>query len=243
MRIIPAVDILDGRCAQLVGGKPETAEFYGDPVKVAAEWQKNGAEVLHVIDLDAALSSGEKNNKKEIVEIAKKTKVEIQVGGGIRNIDYARELLETQVDRIILGTWALLFYHEKNLEGLEKLKEDFGADRIMFAADFRKGNVVLHGWQEDSIVSVVDFIKKTEELCWGFLTTNVEVEGKMGGIDLAAITDAVCSTEKPVIASGGISSYVDVENIKATGAWGVVIGKALYEKKLDFKKLLKRKTH
>lgn len=238
MNIIPAIDVYDGKCAQLVGGDPDTATYYGDPVEVAKAWEQTGAGLLHIIDLNAALSSGEKNNKDTILDIVKKVSVPVQVGGGIRSMDYARELLATDIDRIILGTWALLFYHEKNVEGLENLKSDFGVERVMFAADFRKGKIVLHGWQEDSMVAVEEFMKTTQNLCWGFLATNVEVEGRMGGIDLAAVEAAVTATEKPVIVSGGIASKADLAAIRTTGAWGVVIGKALYEKKLDYRDLI-----
>ncbi len=238
MNIIPAIDIYEGKCAQLVGGDPATASYYGDPVDIATSWEGQGAELLHVIDLDAALSSGEKNNKKAILDIVSAVNVPVQVGGGIRSMDYARELLATDIDRIILGTWALLFYHEKNVEGLENLKSDFGVERVMFAADFRAGRIVLHGWQEDSTVAVDEFMKGTQSLCWGFLATNVDVEGRMGGIDLAAVEAAVTATDKPVIVSGGISSKADLAAIRTTGAWGVVIGKALYENKLDYGELL-----
>ena len=122
MKIIPAVDIKDGKCVQLVGGKAETAEFYGDPVETAKKWESRGAEILHVIDLDAALGTGE--NIDEVIEIKDAVEIPIQFGGGIRDIRKSREILDLGVDIIILGTFAIDDYIN-SLKNLKILKEEF----------------------------------------------------------------------------------------------------------------------
>ncbi len=240
MRIIPAIDIKDGKCTQLVQGKSGTEKFYGDPLDAALNWTKEGAELLHVIDLDAALGTG--SNLKKVLEIKKSVGVQVQFGGGIRDLKKAEELLNLGIDRIILGTLAIDDYFN-DFKILNGLKEEFGKERILVALDSTGGKVVIRGWQEKTKLKASDLVKEFEDLefedlVWGFLFTDVDVEGKMKGIEPDEVNRVVKSTNLPVIASGGISSIKDVEKLKEIGAWGVVVGKALYEKKIDFREAL-----
>ena len=236
MKIIPAIDIKDGGCAQLIRGKAETAKFYGDPVEIAKKWESKGAELLHVIDLDAALGTGD--NTKKILAIKNSVDIPIQFGGGIRNLERAKEILDYGIDRIILGTLAIED-HFKNLEKLKILKGEFGRERIMVALDSKGGNIVVRGWKEKTEFRAEIFVKEFESFVWGFLYTDVDVEGLMKGINLERIERVIKAAKLPVIASGGISNLEDIKKLKDAGAWGVVLGKALYEGKIDFEEALK----
>lgn len=235
MKIIPAIDILDGDCVQLIGGKLGTQEYYGDPFEIALEFRNMGAEILHIIDLDAALGTGE--NLKTVLRICRTVKLPIHFGGGIRDYDRARYLLKAGIDRIILGTLAVNDY-KADFVTIKKLGEEFGPERLIVALDSKEGNIVVKGWQEKTELKTTEFVKNLQGLVFGILYTDVDVEGRMGGINLERISDVVKSTSLPVIISGGISSNPDLQNIKDTGAWGVVLGKALYEGKIDFKEAL-----
>ncbi len=232
MKIIPAIDILDGRCTQLIGGKPETAKFYGNPVEIAKRWESDGAEILHVIDLNSALGTGE--NTDTVLRIKNSVGIPVQFGGGIRSIKKAREMLNLGIDRIILGTLAVNDLRNDFMI-LKKLRSEFSRDRIMVALDSKDGKIVVKGWQEKTQLSALKFIKKVEDLVWGFLYTDVDVEGQMKGINLERIKKIIKGTKLPVIVSGGISTLEDIRKLKEIGAWGVVLGKALYEGKIEIK--------
>jgi len=240
MKIIPAIDIKDGKCTQLVGGVARTAKYYGDPVDAAEKWVSLGAEVLHVIDLDAALGTGD--NIKSIQKIKEAVKVGIHFGGGVRDYGYCRKLLtEYGIDRIAIGTLAIKDHMMKREEGtmeINNLPKEL-RERIIISLDSRGGKVVTHGWKTNTGVDAAKLAKEFEDLVWGFLYTDVDVEGQMKGINLDSTKKIVEATEKPVIASGGISSIEDIKTLKDAGAWGVVLGKALYEGKIDYKEALK----
>jgi len=231
MIIIPAVDIMNGNCVQLVGGIPGTEKVYGDPVEIAKRWVSKGADILHVIDLDAALSRGE--NTDIVLKIVKSVGVPIQFGGGIRSMEKAEFLLNSGIDRIILGTLAINDYFEE-FKILRELNKKFG-NKIIAAVDSKRGGVVFKGWQEKTELKAVEFINKAEELVWGFLYTDVDVEGRMQGINPEMINEIVRATDKPVIISGGISSEKDIKILNSMGAWGIVLGKALYEGRIMLK--------
>ncbi len=236
MKIIPAIDILDGRCAQLVGGKLGTEKFYGNPLETALNWESAGAELLHVVDLNATLGKG--NNTDSLISIKKSVKIPIHFGGGIRNFESAKGFLDSGIDRIILGTLAVHDYFN-NFKVLRKLNDEFGRDRIIIALDSKNGNIVVKGWQEKTELNAVEFARNLEDIVWGLLYTDVDVEGRMSGINPEKIKEIVKSTKLPVIVSGGISSYRDIEKLKEFGAWGAVLGKALYEGKIRIERVLK----
>jgi len=231
MKIIPAVDIMDGECVQLVGGKPETKKSYGNPVDIAKRWVSKGAEMLHVVDLDAALGRGD--NTEVVLDIAHSVDVPIHMGGGIRDLKTAEFLLNSDIDRIILGTLVINDYFNE-FKILKELNQNFG-DMVIAAVDSKGGNVVVKGWQEKTELKAQDFMKKAEGLVWGFLYTDVDVEGRMRGININSIETVLSSTNKPVIISGGISSGNDIESLNNSGVWGIVLGKALYEGHIKLK--------
>src|SRR5208283_2659913 len=142
MRVFPAVDILGGKCVQLVQGKRESATAYGDPLACAHRWIDAGADALHVINLDGAFGDAAKNADL-IRTLVKDTGIEIELGGGIRSIEDAQQWLGTGVSRIILSTLAI-----QNPLYISQIAKEFGSDRVMAGVDARGGNVAIHGWQE-----------------------------------------------------------------------------------------------
>lgn len=224
MIVIPAVDIQNGQCAQLVQGKPETAKYYGNPVEVAKSWQEKGAKMLHVIDLNAALGTGD--NIMIVHDIAEALDIPIQFGGGIRSLTYARIVLSAGIDKIILGSVAV-----KDPDMVKTLAKEFGKDRIIVAVDSLGGEVVIHGWTEKTGIKTAELVKKLKAHCFAFLVTDVDKEGLMEGIDLAEFKDLVATGAK-ICASGGITSQKDIKALEDEGVWGCVVGKALYEGKI-----------
>ena len=226
MIVVPAVDIMDGKCVQLIQGKPGTERIYGDPVTVAKKWEKEGAHMLHVIDLDAAF--GEGDNWEIIEKIRGSVRIPIQVGGGIRSEERAREVLEFGMDRIILGTLAV-----KNPEVVKRLSKDYAKNRIMVAVDSEKGEILVNGWKEKTGIKTLELINQLEKSVFGFLVTDVDREGKLAGIDLKEFKTLALNVKTKILASGGITSQKDIENLRKVGVWGCVVGKALYEGKIN----------
>jgi len=223
-KIIPAIDLKNKKCVSLVQGIPGTERVSIDnPLDVALRWIKGGASIIHLIDLDGAIE-GNRLNSSIIETIIRFSRVETQVGGGIRSKKDAYDILSLGVDRIILGTAAI-----KQPSMVKELADEFGGDRIMVALDSKNGKVTTHGWAEQSAFSAVELGRKFEELGAGsILFTDINTEGLLQGVNPAPTKELVDALEIPVIASGGITTLSDIEIIKDTGAKGIVIGAALY---------------
>ncbi len=230
-RVIPAVDLKDGKVVRLRQGREEDVTFQTEnPVEVARQWVEMGARVLHVIDLDGAFK-GRLRHENIIREIAKM--VEVQVGGGIRSFDVAERLFNAGVDRVIFGTLAV--------ERMDELR-NFAAEwkgRVMIAIDARKDRVAVKGWKEVLELSPLDLARKYDDLKVSFLYTNIDVEGLVSGIEREKIHSIVKSLQNPVYVAGGITSLEDIRFAKKCGAAGVVIGSAFYTKKLKFEDAIK----
>ena len=242
MKIIPAIDIKDGKCTQLVGGKAQTAKYYGSPLDSAKKWVELGAEVLHIVDLDAALGAG--NNLDNLLQIRDAVDVPIHFGGGVRDYEYCLKLLkEYKIERVAIGTLAMKDLQTELNGGKMQLRSvpKELRERIIISIDSKGGKVVTNGWQNATGIPATDVAKKFSGLTWGFLYTDVDVEGQMRGINLARTKDVVNATKNPVIASGGVSSMKDIDALVKAGAWGVVLGKALYEGKFNVEKLFLKK--
>jgi len=232
MKIFPAVDILGGKCVQLVQGKRESATAYGDPLACAARWLNEGATALHVVNLDGAFGSSSENVRL-IRKIIKKTGVEIELGGGIRSVEDARRWLETGVDRVIISTLAT-----QDPECIRTLARQFGSSRVMPGVDAKGGQIAVHGWQETA-GDYLGWAKRFEELGAGsLLYTNVDVEGLQQGVRFEPVKRLIDHVRIPVVVAGGVSSRADVAGLRDAGAHGVVLGSALYSGKISLKDAL-----
>lgn len=234
MIIIPAVDIKNGKCVQLVQGEPGTEQIVlENPAEVALQWENKGAKRLHIVDLDGALESGE--NLPIIEEIIEKTSQPIQMGGGIRTIDDAKKLLDAGIDTVIIGTMAI-----KNPDIIKELSDKYGSKRICVSLDSKDNKVVTHGWTEVTDKTPEEYAKIFEQKGAGsILFTNVDVEGLLNGINLKPIKNLLNSVSIPIIYSGGITSLDDLKVLSEIGTDYVVIGSALYKGLIDFEDALK----
>jgi phosphoribosylformimino-5-aminoimidazole carboxamide ribotide isomerase len=232
VKIIPAIDIMEGKVVRLLKGRPENKiVYFDDPIKIAMQWEKNGADMIHVVDLDATLGRG--SNFETIKKIAQTLSVPTQVAGGLRTRQIIDEALEFS-ERIVLGTVAF-----GNVGLLDEVSSKFGKKRIVISVDHSDGTVVTHGWQKSEDVSLFlaldGFVQKgfTE-----FLITNVTRDGTLSGPDLENLGKA-CTRKANVIASGGISGITDVVKVRECGAYGVILGKALYDGKITIEEAKK----
>ena len=232
--VIPALDLKGRRCVQLVGGDPEKKLVeLADPLAVARRWQALGARRLHLVDLDAAIE-GSGVNRPLVEEIISELSIPVQLGGGIRSVEEARHFLELGAAKVILGTAAL-----ENPEIPEKLSEEYGRERIIIAIDAKDGYVVVRGCRERTQLRASEAAREFARYAEELLFTNVNVEGRMQGVDLRAVREVVEASEAKIIVSGGITTLEDIKKVKELGAGGVVIGSALYTGKIDFREALK----
>lgn len=233
MKVIPALDIRGGKCVQLVGGKPGTEKVQIDDVLgVARRWQEEGAEMLHVVDLDSAMGTG--NNESMIEMIIGDLAIPVQAGGGIRTEEKAQRLFEIGCERVIVGTRAV-----QDPGFIASLASKFPGD-VVVAVDSASDQVLIRGWQESSGKGTVPVVKELEQYdIWGFLYTNVEVEGRLQGINPSLVKGFIGLTHKPVIVSGGFTTAADLAMVKAMGADSVVLGMSIYTGKIDFRKAVR----
>ena len=223
--VIPAVDVQDGEVVQLVGGERGTGKRYGDPVEAAERWIGAGARTLHLVDLDGAFE-GERVNADAIEAVVESVPdaVDLQLGGGIRTAEGARELLDLGLDRVILGTAAV-----ESPEIVAAIDETHPGS-VVVSLDAKDGEVVVSGWTEGTGLDPATAATRYEALGAGaILFTNVDVEGQLEGIDREAVASVADAVEIPVIASGGVTNVDDVVALKEAGAAAVVVGTALYE--------------
>lgn len=235
MFIIPAVDIKNGKCVQLVQGKPGTEQvILENPENVALNWEEQGADILHVINLDGAFGNSDKN--LDVIEkIVNTVSIPVQLGGGIRSDSDAKKLLETGVDKVILGTMAV-----KEPGKIDDLASEFGSERILVALDSKDSKVVVKGWTESTNKSASELgVELQDHGAGGILFTNVDVEGLLKGFDIDPLLKLLDAVDIPVIYSGGVSSLEDVAKLSNTNAYGVVIGSALYKGKINFSDALR----
>ncbi len=235
MKIIPAIDLMNGQVVRLYKGDPKKKTVYSDnPVEIAKKWEANGADMLHIVDLDATLGIG--SNISIIQNILKEISIPAEVAGGLRDKSIVMDVAKIS-KRIVLGTLA---FNDKPL--LKTLLSELGSEKIVVSVDHKDGKIVIHGWQKNTGISVLDAINDFLDMGFTeFLLTNVSRDGTMEGPDLEFLEQTCRLTNANVIASGGISNVNDVKNVKEKNAFGVILGKALYENKIsieDAKKLL-----
>lgn len=227
MIAIPAVDLREGACVQLVGGEyTDERVRLGDPVGVAREWARYGFRRLHVVDLDAATGRG--SNQELVSELLRDAAAEVQVGGGIRSTEQIDDALSRGATAVVVGTRAL-----EDTDWLARVATTY-PNEIIVAADVRDRRVVTRGWSRTLAREIVDV---TEELSTlplaGLLVTAVHKEGRMQGADLFLMEDVVETASFPVFASGGIGSVADLRALADRGVAAAVIGMALYTGAID----------
>ncbi|MDH5642158.1 MAG: 1-(5-phosphoribosyl)-5-[(5-phosphoribosylamino)methylideneamino]imidazole-4-carboxamide isomerase [Nitrospira sp.] len=235
MVIIPAIDLKDGRCVRLCQGDMAAETVYSDDIEaVAKNWQEGGARMIHVVDLNGAVE-GEPRNLPQIESVMKAVDVKVQVGGGIRTIDTVRRYLHAGVSRVVLGTAALT-----DRAFLELACREFPG-RILLGLDARGGKVAVKGWTAVSDVNAVDLLKELSGCAIGaVIYTDISRDGMLNGPNIPALQEVVANSSFPVIASGGISRIEDLLAVRALGSQieGAIVGKALYDGKLDFRAAL-----
>ena len=237
MKVIPAIDIKEGRCVRLLQGDPKKQTIYSDdPVEIALRWEEKGASLLHVVDLDGAFQ-GELGNDKIIEKLAQKLSVPFQLGGGIRNYEDVKRAFHVGVHRVILGTVAV-----ENPEFLEELLSLYG-DNIVVGLDARHGKVSVRGWTEDTEHSALTLARKMESLgVKEIVYTDIQRDGTLEGPALCATKELAGETSLSIIVSGGVSHLDDVIKIKALsklGVGGVIIGKALYSESFNLEEAIR----
>ncbi len=221
--VVPAVDMQNGEVVQLVQGEKGTETTYGDPVVAAQEWIEQGANTLHLVDLDGAFE-GERANAGAVDAILDAVDVDVQLGGGIRTADDAIDLLSRGVDRAILGTAAI-----ENPDIVAEISTEY-PESVMVSLDAKDGEVLVSGWTESTGLDPAEAATRYEELGAGaILFTDVDVEGRMEGVQTDPVRRVAEAVEIPVVASGGVASVDDVRTLRDTGAAAVVVGSALYQ--------------
>ena len=237
MKIIPAVDIKEGRCVRLSQGLADQETVYSDdPVAVACHWDEEGASLVHVVDLDGAFN-GQPANANIVKKIIYNSSVDIQVGGGIRNLQTVESYINAGAYRVILGTVA-----QEDPKFVADACREFPG-KIMVGIDARDGNVAVKGWVEVSDKKATDLARQLETCgVSGYIFTDISRDGMLQGPNLKSIREFVDHTSLPVIASGGVSRLKDIEDLLAlepNGIAGIIIGKALYDKNITYPQTLK----
>ena len=232
MKVLAAIDIMDGEVVRLTKGDQSTKKVYSkDPVQVAKKWEKDGADILHIVDLDAAFGSAT-NNLSIISDILHGVNIRVQIGGGIRDADTFERIAKMGFSRIVVGTMA--YRNENELRSLSKMY----SDKIVISLDEINGKVMIEGWKSASDYTVVDAISKFNKfgIC-NFLLTSIVKDGTLSGPDIVTLNSINTDRKSKIIASGGISNLLDVLRIRSIGCDSVILGKALYEERLEIKKV------
>lgn len=233
MIIFPAIDIKDNKCVRLLQGDFNKVNIYGDnPSVMAKKWEDKGSQFIHIVSLNGARGEGNINDKS-IKEILNTVNIPIQIGGGIRDEKRVKELLDLGVNRVIVGSIAV-----KNKELLKDLVKKY-KEKIVVSIDAKSGKVATEGWEEVSSVDSVELCKELEEI--GVKTivyTDISKDGMMIGPNFNIYEKLSKETNLDIIASGGVTTMKDVEKLKEMNLYGAIIGKALYENKIELKEVL-----
>ncbi|WP_281753047.1 1-(5-phosphoribosyl)-5-[(5-phosphoribosylamino)methylideneamino]imidazole-4-carboxamide isomerase [Neptunitalea chrysea] len=234
MRIIPAIDIIDGKCVRLSKGDYGTKKIYNEnPLEVAKEFEAHGIQYLHLVDLDGA-KRGHIVNYKVLEQIASKTTLKIDFGGGLKSDDNLHIAFESGASQITGGSIAV-----KNSDVFTKWIETYGADKIILGADADNKKVAISGWQEDSGHDLIPFIKGYQEKgILYIICTDISKDGMLQGPSFELYEEILSTTKgAKLIASGGISKFDELPRLKELGCEGTIIGKAIYEQRISLKQL------
>jgi phosphoribosylformimino-5-aminoimidazole carboxamide ribotide isomerase len=232
MKVLAAIDIMNGEVVRLTKGDQATKKVYSkDPVQVAKKWERDGADMLHIVDLDAAFGSAT-DNLSIISEILHSVNIRVQIGGGIRDTDTFERIAKMGFSRIVVGTMAY-----RNVNKLRLLSRNY-SDKIVVSLDEINGKVMIEGWKSSSDYTVDDAINKFNKFgISNFLLTSIIKDGTLSGPDIVTLNSINTDRKSKIIASGGISNLLDVLRVRSIGCDSVILGKALYEERLEIKKV------
>jgi len=238
MLIIPAIDLKDGKCVRLLRGEEGTETVFSqDPVAVARNWEECGADLIHVVDLDGAFS-GKPRNFDLIAQIVKSVSSAVQTGGGIRDIDTIERYLDIGLDRIILGTAAL-----RSPEFLTEASKLYPL-KIAVGIDTKRGRIAVEGWKELTDLNPISVLNGLREAGVSLVIhTDIDRDGTLEGINIKSVEGFIRNSPIPVIASGGISSLDELEQLSGLsgeGLFGVIIGKSIYTGKISLREAIER---
>jgi phosphoribosylformimino-5-aminoimidazole carboxamide ribotide isomerase len=235
MLVIPAIDLRGGKCVRLVRGDPKHETVYSDdPAEIARRWVEQGAERIHVVDLDAAMGKGD--NLEALKRIKAAVNVTIQFGGGLRSLETVWKVIGLGADRVILGT-ALL----RDSSWLQEAMEELG-DRVIAGIDAKDGEVMVEGWKDGSGSKLEDVVRRVES--WGFkevIYTDIKRDGMLSGPNIDGLKALMGMTKMGVYASGGVSALADFQSLRMLeplGLKGAIVGKALYDRKFTLAEAL-----
>ena len=234
LELLPAVDVKDGRAVRLVQGELAQESIYGAPLDVALEFQAAGAEWLHLVDLDAAFGRG--SNAELLAEVVGALDIKVELSGGIRDDESLRRALATGCTRVNLGTAAL-----EDPEWTARVIGEFG-DRIAVGHDVRGHVLAARGWTKEGGDLFGTLSRLDKDGCARYVVTDVTKDGTLAGPNLELLKSVCAATSKPVVASGGISSLVDIQalcDLNSTGVEGAIVGKALYAGAFTLQEALK----
>lgn len=233
MILFPAIDIQNGKCVRLVQGDFAQETIYHDsPLEVGKKWLAQGAEWLHVVDLDGA-KTGQSVNREAIIELAETLQLSVQVGGGIRTIEAIDDYLSNGVDRIILGTSAI---KDPNLL---KLAVSRYGKRIAVSVDAKNGKPTTAGWTEDSTTDVSTLVQELEKAgVQTIIYTDIAKDGMLAGPNFEELQNLRSETKMDIIASGGVTTVRDVEKLQQKSLYGAIVGKAIYENETRFQEMM-----
>ena len=224
MYIIPAIDLIDGQCVRLIQGRyDKKVNYEPDPLKQAKDFIADGAQWLHIVDLEGA-KTGKPVNTKTISSIAGLGQLKIEVGGGLRNEDSIKQLLDIGVERVIIGTRAVT-----NFEWFSEMAEKY-AGKIVLGLDARGSKVSTEGWLEEGSESLLEFAKKAAKLpLAAIIYTDITKDGMMSGPNLERTKVLIDEVDIPIVASGGVTTIEDIKNVAGIGASAAIVGRSLYE--------------
>ncbi len=223
MKIIPAIDLMEGKVVRLYRGDPKKKTIYSEnPLEIAKKWESAGADMLHLVDLDATLGTG--SNFELLKDIAESVKIPVEVAGGFRNEKIVEEAIEF-AQRVVIGTLAF-----KDKTVLDKLLKTYGNEKLVISVDHKDGLIVVNGWQQTTDVALIDAVNDFIKMGFSeYLSTSIVRDGTLDGPDLESLKMVNEIKNVNLIVSGGISNIEDIVKVKELDPFGVILGKALYE--------------
>ena len=223
MKIIPAIDLMEGKVVRLYKGDPNKKTIYSEnPLEIAKKWESAGADMIHLVDLDATLGSG--SNFDSLKSISESVKIPVQVAGGFRNEKIIEDALKFAT-RVVIGTLAF-----KDKTALDRLLTTYGNEKLVISVDHKDGLIVVNGWQETTKTPLIDAVNDFKKIGFSeYLSTSIVKDGTLEGPDLEPLKRINEIDGINLIVSGGISNIGDVIKVKELNPFGVILGKALYE--------------